>query len=677
LASATTERERPRRRTAPPGDGEGAAAPPYRVTQRLTLRVAVLGVLVLVVFAALFLRLWALQVLAGAKYVDQAQANSYRTLRVQAPRGPILDRNGRVLVLNEPAQAVLLWPNDLPKVYTARYAELTRIARVTRVPLYEIAAGIKRRLGDPLTPVVVRDAASTAMLTYLAEHESEFPGVGVGRTYIRHYPYHSLAAQLLGYVGEISSNELTTDAKLGYVAGDEIGQSGVESTYDTYLRGVAGSERLHVDSHGRPQGSVIQTVLAKPGHRLRLTLDLKLQQAAEKALQSGIQFARNNGQWAASGGAIVALDPNDGSVLALASSPTYEPSVFAGRVSLRALADQGLTQKTAQAKNYPSLDRALVGTYPPGSVFKPVTALAAMQEHIVAPYAYLPCTGSYSSRYDKAKVPHQFHNWDPNVNQQMDMPTALAYSCDTYFYQLGDLFYGLPKDRGQPLQKWADAFGFGSTTGSDLGPEAPGLVPTSGWRLRTYTPKLDPCCWAVDSLWKPGDSIQLAIGQKDLLVTPLQMARFYALIANGGKLVTPHILMDVENQNGAAVPVAAPPAPKPVGVDPAALQVVRQGLWEGTHLPFGTSYGVFGKFPVSIAGKTGTAEKVVTLPGYKGLQNQSWWCGYGPTNDAKIVVCVVIENGGHGGTAAAPAAMQVFAKFFHVKAQLAAPIHSD
>ncbi len=654
----------------------GPIAEAYRVTQRLTLRVTVLSVVVLVVFAALFLRLWALQVLAGTKYVDQAQANSYRTLRVLAPRGPVLDRNGRVVVLNHPAQAVQLWPNDLPKVYNERYAELRRLARVTGTPLYEIAAAIKRRGGDLVTPVVVRDAASNAMVTYLAEHQDEFPGVIVRRTYIRQYPYHSLAAQLLGYVGEISSSQLGSDAKLGYVAGDEIGQAGVEATYDTYLRGVAGSQRLHVDSHGRPQGSVVPTVVAKPGHRLRLTLDLHLQQAAEKALQSGIQLARNNGQWAAGGGAIVALDPNDGSVLALASSPTYQPSVFAGRVSARALADQGLTANTAAKENYPSLDRALVGTYPPGSVFKPVTALAAMQEHKISPYAYLPCTGSYASKYDKAAKPHQFHNWDPNVNQQMDMPTALAYSCDTYFYQLGDLFYN-PTSSKQPLQQWARAFGFGSTTGSDLGPEATGLVPTIGWRQRTYTRTTDACCWQVDSLWKPGDSIQLAIGQKDLLVTPLQMARFYALIANGGKLVTPHILMDVENTNGTPVPVGALPAPKQVGVDQAALQVVRQGLWEGTHLSFGTSYGVFGKFPVSIAGKTGTAEKVVTLPGYRGLQNQSWWCGYGPTNDAKIVVCVVIENGGHGGTAAAPAAMQVFAKFFHVKAQLAAPIHSD
>ena len=672
MASSTSER--PASKRALP-DGPPAVEP-WRVTQRLTLRVGVLGVLVLVIFAALFLRLWALQVLAGTKYVDQASANSYRTVAVQAPRGPIVDRNGRRLVINHRATAIQLWPADLPKVYTDRYAELQRLARLTRVPLYEIARGIKGRRGDPVTPVVVRDAASEPMVAYLLEHATEFPGVTLGQAYVRQYPYHSLAAQLLGYVGEISAGQLKSLAKSGYRPGDELGQSGAESSYDRYLRGVAGTQRLHVDSLGHPRGSVITTTLAKPGHTLRLTLDLKLQQAAEKALQYGISLAQANGQWAARGGAIVALDPKDGSILALASSPTYEPSVFAGRVSSSALANEGLTQKTAEVKNFPSLDRAMMGEYPPGSVFKPVTALAAMQEHLVSPYAYLPCTGAYASTYDKALHPHQFHNWDPNVNQQMDMPTALAYSCDTYFYQLGDLFFN-PKSSRQPLQQWARAFGFGSTTGSDVGPEAAGLVPTIGWRRRTYTPATDPCCWQVDSLWKPGDSIQLAIGQKDLLVTPLQMARLYALIANGGYLVTPHVLLDVENPNKTPVPVAAPPAPRKIGVDAAALQVVRQGLWEGTHLDFGTSYGVFGKFPVSIAGKTGTAEKTVTLPGYTGVQNQSWWCGYGPTDDAKIVICVVIENGGHGGTAAAPAAMQVFAKFFNVKAKLAAPIHSD
>jgi penicillin-binding protein 2 len=672
LASTAGGRSRSRKFLPPSGVAE-----PYRLTPRLALRIAILSGALLVIFAALFLRLWALQVLAGTKYVGQAQANSFRIVRVQAPRGQIIDRNGTVLVTNVPTTAVELWPADLPKVYTARYAELKAIARVTQVPLYEIAAGLKvrRDANDLITPVTVRDNASEAMVTYLGERESQFPGVTTERTFIRHYPYDSLAAQLLGYVGEISSSELKTLGKEGYQAGDEIGQAGVEASYDTYLRGVAGEARLNIDALGRPRSGVVPTVPFKAGHTVRLTIDVNLQKAAEKALAYGIRLAQGNGEWAAQGGAIVAMDPKDGSILALASAPTYQPSVFTGRVTVKQLAAQGLTTASAEKKNYPSLDRALQGLYPPGSTFKPVTALAAMEEHMLSPYAYLPCTGTYSSPQDKSH--RTFHNWDPNVNQPMDLPTALAYSCDTYFYRLGNEFYNLPPDRGQPLQKWAEAFGFGNVTGTDAGPESSGIVPTIRWKKLTYTKKTDPGHYGVDSLWTPGDSIELAIGQGNLLVTPLQMTRLYAMIANGGNLVTPHVLMDVENQNGTAVPVPALPAPKPVNIDKAALQVVQQGLLEGTHLPFGTSYGVFGKFPISIAGKTGTAEKVVTLPGYTGLQDQSWWCGYGPTADPTLVVCALIENGGHGGTAAAPAAEQVFSSFFHVKAQQAGAIHSD
>jgi penicillin-binding protein 2 len=664
LASTTTAR--PPRRLAPSRE---TAVEPYRLTPRIALRIAILSVLVLGVFAALFLRLWALQVLSGTKYVDQARANSFRAVRVQAPRGLILDRNGVPLVQNVAATAVQLWPADLPKVYADRYAELKRLAQVTRVPLYEISHGIKERraAADPLTPVTIREEASNPMVAYLAEHASEFPGVRTARTYPRHYPYQELASQVLGYVGSITQKQLRTLGK-GYDLNDELGQAGVEAAYDSYLRGVNGDERLRLDSLGRPRGVVQLTTLPKPGNAVRLTIDLKLQQASEHALAYGIRLAQSNGEWAAHGGAIVAMDPRDGSILAMASSPTYKPSVYTGRVTKASLANQGLTQKTAPAKNFPSLNRALQATYPPGSVFKPVTALAAMQEHLVSPYAYLPCTGSYHSPNDKA---HQvFKNWDPNVNQQMDMPTALAYSCDTYFYQLGDAFWSLPKDRKQPLQKWATVFGFGKLTGSDIGPEARGLVPTIAWRQHYFKT-------AIDRLWKPGNSIQLAIGQGDLLVTPLQMTRFYALLANGGKLVTPHVLMEVQNPNGQAVAIPTLPAPRSVNLDPAALQVVQKGLLEATHLPFGTSYPVFGTFPVSIAGKTGTAEKIVSLPGYLGLKNQSWWCGYGPTTDARLVVCAVIENGGHGGTAAAPAAAQVFASYFHVKVKQATASHSD
>jgi penicillin-binding protein 2 len=652
---------------------------PYRLTPQAALRIAVLGGVVLLVFGALFLRLWALEILSGHQYLRVAQDNQLRTIRLEAARGPVLDRYGRMLVENRQGTAVVLWPADLPNKGHTRLRELRRLSGVVGVPVKEMLKGIAERKGDPVTPVVVKESISVPRFNYLAEHRLEFPGVATKRSFVRHYPHGPLAAQLLGYVSEVSKEELKR-RPVGVRAGDKVGQAGVESAFDAYLRGKPGTAQLRVDSLGRPRGQVKEVEHQHPGAAVRLTLDLRLQQAAQQALAYGIQLARDSncyGCWDANGGAIVALDPHDGSVLALASAPTYNPGVYSGRVTKKALAAEGLTPATAEAKNYPALNRALVAGYPPGSTFKPVTAIAAMQQHLVSPYALEPCTGTYTAPEDRS---HQvFKNWDPYVNEQINLPTALAISCDTYFYRLGNLFYSLPANYGHPLQAWASSFGFGRRTGIDVGPEYGGLLPLPEWRQRRFTKKTDPCCWQIDRLWKPGDSIQLAIGQKDLLVTPIQMARFYALIANGGKLVAPHLLLDVEQPaTRGAAPHPAAPAAQQINVDPAALDVVRQGLLLATHSSVGTSTPVFGSFPVEIAGKTGTAEKSVD-PGDGIARNfsQSWWCGYGPYDNPAIVVCAVIENGGHGGTAAAPAALKVFEEFFHQKAPSLGAIHSD
>ncbi|HLX32032.1 MAG TPA: penicillin-binding protein 2 [Gaiellaceae bacterium] len=664
---------------AKPDDEAEVVVEPYRLTPKLARRVTIIGAVLLIGFAALVLRLWTLQVLAGSQYAARAQANQLRTVSVQAPRGTIVDRNGDVLVYNEAVTSVELYPSDLPKAYERRMRELRALSHVTGTGLRRILAMISAREGanDTLDPVVVRAQAPGALVTYLEERSGQFTGVGLQHNYVRRYPHGDLAAQLLGSVGQISAPQLQTLAKQGYQPGDEIGESGVESAFNTYLRGVDGSARVRVDSLGRPRSARTLITPAQPGQTVQLTLDTGLQLAAEKALQYGIQLAHGQGLWAADGGAIVAMNPDTGAILALASSPTYDPAVFTGRVTTHKLNAAGLgSAQSALDHNYPAIDRALAASYPPGSTFKPLTAIAAMQQGILNPYSLLPCTGTFVAPEDKSH--RVWHNWDPNVNQGMNLTTALAYSCDTYFYRVGNSFYLLPAKYGQPEQNWAKAFGFGAPAGIDIGGETPGLVPTIQWRHQTFTRKTDPKEWQVDRLWKPGDSIQLAIGQGDLLVTPIQMTRFYAALANGGKLVSPHVLMDVQNQNKTIVPTPAPPAPRPVpGLDPAYVKIVQQGMYEGTHFSFGTSYGVFGNFPIPIAGKTGTAQKVVTLPGVIREEDQSWWCGYGPVNHPKLVVCAVIENGGHGGTAAAPAAEQVFAKFFHVGAKQAGYIHSD
>jgi penicillin-binding protein 2 len=645
---------------------------PYRLTPQAALRIAVLGGIVLLLFGALFLRLWALEILSGHQYLRVARNNQLRTVRLEAPRGPILDRNGRMLVDNHAGTAAALWPSDLPHKWYLRLRALERLSRIVHVPVKEMLQGIAARKNDPLTPVIVKEPIGRAQYNYLAEHANRFPGLTMPDAFVRHYPHGPLAAQLLGSVSEVSPQELK-HAPAGVRAGDKIGQSGVEGAFDAYLRGESGIQRLRVDSLGRPRGQVTQAGMPRSGGAVRLTLDLRLQQAAERALVYGMQRARDSncyGCWDANGGAIVALDPHDGSVLALASAPSYNPGVYSGRVTTKALAAEGLTGATAKAKNYPALNRALVAGYPPGSTFKPVTAIAAMQQHLISPYTLEPCTGTYTAPEDRS---HQvFSNWDPHVNQEINLPTALAISCDTYFYRLGNAFYELPASYGHPLQAWASSFGFGRRTGIEVGPEYGGLLPTPEWRQKHFTTE-------IDKLWKPGDSIQLAIGQKDLLVTPLQMARFYALIANGGKLVTPHLLLNVEQSvTGGAAPHPAAPAPQQINVDSGALEVVRRGLLEATHASFGTSSPVFGSFPVEIAGKTGTAEKAVD-PGDGIARNfsQSWWFGFGPYNSPSLVVCAVIENGGHGGTAAAPAALKVFEQFFHEKAPSLGAIHSD
>jgi len=681
LASSYPQRRSSSRHFLPPGP---RVTEPYRFTPQLALRVGVLAALALVIFGVLFLRLWALQVLSGDRYRLAAQNNQLRTVPVEAPRGSILDRAGNTIVSNVPGTAVQIWTADLPK--EGRYAMLRRLSKVLRVPLPRLTRALEEGKNDPLTPILVKTAVHEDQVATLLERPQDFPGVSVVGTYLRDYENRALAAQVLGYVGEISPEELKRLEQDGYRGGEKIGKTGVEAAFDTYLRGKAGTAQLRVDSLGRPLGRFTDGRPAQPGNNVRLTIDIGLQRAAERALHYGIELARRNDEWNANGGAIVALDPRDGAVLAMASNPTYKPSVYVGRVDPKKL--EPLTvEKVAKERNYPGINRAIAGVYPPGSTFKPLTALAAISDGLLSPYEYIQCTPSATYGLDK----FQFKNWNPFTNAPMSLTTALAQSCDTYFYDLGNRYY----TRGEheraywtKMQGWAKKFGFGQASGLDIGGEAAGLLPTPAWRKR-----VGRTAW--DKAWNPGDLIQLAIGQKDMNVTPLQMARFYAALANGGNLVTPYIVSSIEqpgNDGSPPVPLYTfpPRPPQPINVDPAALSVVREGLFQATHDSEGTSSGVFGSFPVPVAGKTGTAEKVVNLPGYPigHQEDQSWWCGWGPfdgnehvtssgTKRAPLVVCAVIENGGHGGTAAAPAALRVFEHWFQERAGVQGVVASD
>jgi penicillin-binding protein 2 len=653
------ERRTPSGRFLPP---DPRVREPHRLTPQLALRVAILGGVALLAFVVLFFRLWSLQILSGQEYLNAAKSNQLRLIRVEAPRGPLLDRHGRVVVSNLAGTAVQLWVGDMPK--EGRFELVQRLAKVLDVSPHELARQVDEHRLDPLTPIVVKTSVGEEQVDYLYEHKAEFPGVEVAQVYLRDYRYGTLAAQVLGYTGEISPDELKQLHKRGYRSGDRIGKTGIEAAYDTYLRGAPGLAQIRVDSLGRPQSQLELRAEARPGYALRLTLDMRLQRAAEQALQYGIGLAQANHQWAADGGAIVALDPRDGSVLAMASAPTFKPSLFVGRTDSKKLA------ALYNDPGNPLFNRATAGLYPPGSTWKPMTALAGMQEHMFSAYDSIQCTPSARYGLDR----QLFRNWNPYVNRPMTLPEALAESCDTYFYEIGNRFYEAGSDGRMRMQQWARKVGFGAATGLDVGGEAAGLVPTPEWRRKTFTSD-----W--DRAWNPGDSIQLAIGQKDLLVTPLQMAAFYAMLANGGKLVTPHVVSDVEQSGSKGSPRVvlrrfAPTPPRSAGVDPSALTAIGDGLYAATHSTSGTSSGVFGNYPIPISGKTGTAEKVVPLPGYPSdhLEDQSWWCGWGPSDSARLVVCALIENGGHGSSAAAPAALKVFERYFGVKSRSSATL---
>jgi penicillin-binding protein 2 len=619
----------------------------------MAVRLGIFGVLAIVVFCALFFRLWALQVISGDQYLADAQNNQIRSFRLQAQRGPIVDRDGDVLVTNMPGTLVQVWPAALENVpYLRRNAMLLRLSRVLGLRPKVVRAKVAKQLAnDPLTPVTISSDVGDRRAAFLLEHQTEFPGVQITETYLRRYEQGAIAAQILGYEAEITAEQLAERESGTLAAGDRIGQTGIEAAYDSYLRGQPGLGRVYVDALGRVTSERQFSQMPESGDSLRLTIDDELQRTAEEALAFGVRLAHDNGEWAANGGALVAMDVDTGEILALASNPTFDPSLYVGTVDEGDL--NALAEKNANA---PTLNRAIDGTYPPGSTFKPITALAALEQDLLSAGEVIQCTG-------KMVVDKQtFMNWDPYRNEPMVLSTALANSCDTYFYDVGLRFYRL---ENSPLQRWSRQMGFGVPTGIDLGPESEGLVPTPEWEKRTEKTE-------IDKLWTSGESVQLAIGQGDLLVTPLQMTRAYAMIANGGKLVEPHLVKAVEEPRNEGEPavVLRPFTPKPpvdLSIDPYNLSVVQEGLFDATHASYGTSQSVFGAFPIPIAGKTGTAEKYVELPGYQGLRDQSWWCGYGPFGKPEIAVCALIENGGHGGEAAAPVALKVFEDYFNVE----------
>jgi penicillin-binding protein 2 len=615
---------------------------------QLALRVAVLGMVALVAFGVLVFRLWALQVLASTSARATAQKQETKVIALPAPRGAILDSNGQPLVTNRPGLEVQVDTNELDTA-AARIRVLRRLQPYLHLPVAKTERYIAQQtILYPLEPVTIAQDIDPELMWYLKENARRFPGVTVVPEPLRYYPHRAFAAHIFGQLGQVSAPELKDPHFRGRKAGDIVGQSGLEFAYDSWLRGTDGKLRITVDATGQPMPgtSPVERPATVPGYDLRTTIDSRAQRDAQDSLAKWIHSRHGLG---ANSGAMVVLDVHTGGILAMASYPWFDPNwlVSPGKKKFKPHV-RWLTDP--KNKLTPMLDRTIQGNYAPGSTFKPFTAVAADEEHVAGPFDPIPCTGEHT--YDK----HTFKNWDLFANSVIDLPTALTISCDTYFYELGDRIYKERSDRGHPLQRWAGRFSFGQPTGVDLPGESGARLPTPAWRRQYF--KGNP----IEQQWTSGDSILMAIGQGDLTVTPLQLAVGYAAIANGGTVVTPHLAVDAE-RDGVVRKRFRWVARRHLSIDPTLLGAIRDGLEGATHSPSGTASQWFAHFPIDVAGKTGTAE-VAADP-----NPTSVFASYAPANDPKIAVVVIIPSAGHGGDAAAPAALDFYARYYGARIQ--------
>lgn len=629
------------------------------------LRLVIVGVVVMSLFAALLGRLWYLQVLDSPTFVRAAVQNQGRLVCEPAPRGRILDRNGVVLVDNAVSQAV-----TLDRTTATRHPEVVdRLAGLLGLTTDAVGRELADPRYSPFKPVPIEVAVPFDKVAFVMEHADNFPGVQALALHERAYPMGTRAANLLGYVGQINAAELKdhqpkapqTDQAVptptcpDYGLGDGIGKGGVEEVYDQALRGHPGVDRLEVDRRGRVL-RVLSHSDPVPGLDLYLTLDANVQKAAEESLVQGLDQARTHKvsnsdprSFTAPAGAVTVLDPRDGSVLALASYPTYDPAKFVNGIS------QTDFDQLNNDPNHPLVDRAIAGQYAPGSTFKLVTATAALQKGLITPDTTIVDTGSYTIGGKCSGSGCQKHNSGNEVLGRVNLPQAITKSSDVYFYGIGDHFWQQRGPLGtMPIQDEARAFGLDQRTGIPLSGEAPGRVSDPDRRKQDHAahPGAFP-----EANWFAGDNANLAIGQGETLVSPLQLASAYATFANGGTVYQPRIaLKQVRSPDGTTEAIINPTVRSHVDLPPTVRQPILQGLQGVVGDPTGTAYRAFQGFPLTtfpLAGKTGTAQ-------VSGKQDTSVFVAFGPVDAPQFTVSVILEQAGFGADAAAPVARRIF-----------------
>ncbi len=590
------------------------------------LKIAV--VFVLVVFTVLVLRLWFLQIVNGSVYRAKSENNRIRLQSMAPFRGVIRDRNGKILVDNRPSYDLYVIPEDIhdSEALLIRLADLGNFEKTAMREKIKNAAG-----GYPFKPVCLKKDISREELAMLETRRFDLPGVMIKVRPQRHYAYGSLAAHVLGYLGEISEKQLRTGQFANIRSGDLIGKTGIERRWQKLLNGGRGGEQVEVDASGRR----IKVISRRPpvsGADVCLTLDRELQMLAEKSLE---------GQH----GAVVAMDPRNGQILALASSPTYDPNLFITGF------DDDTWKNMVSSSEYPLHNRALTGQYPPGSIFKIVVALAGLQEGVITPGESLYCSGEYTLGNGKYRC------WKRWGHGKVDLNRALVESCDIYFYQLG---MRLGVDR---IADYAHSFGLGRETGLNLGHEKGGLIPTTEWKRRRFGVP-----------WQGGETVSTAIGQSFVLLTPLQVATFVSAVFNGGHVYKPQVTQWVRKPGGESLFEFKPQLAGNVKINPEYLELVKKALTGVVNDPRGTGTKAM-LTDIRVAGKTGTAQ-VVNLAKEKDAKakgevpwkyrDHAWFVAVAPADAPRITVAVLVEHGGHGGSAAAPIAKTLIEAYLRV-----------
>ncbi len=605
------------------------------------LRVSVLGLVTLAVFGLLGLRLWSLQLVQGPRYVNEARREIFRYVRLPAPRAAIVDRGGRLLAgidgrVSVTADADTLgeldergrWhPND------RGWTTLRRFSSLTGIPIRRFVRRIAReQLRTPHAPAIVVPRAERSLAVFLDERPGRFPGLNVTPYPQRSYPQGRLGGEFLGLLGEISPKQL--ERRPRHRMGEVIGQSGVEARYDKYLNYGLARARVAVDARGQAIGPLTIVEQPRPSRVLKLTIDTRTQRAAERAIRVGIAAAHKAGHHEARAGAAVVLDARSGAVRGLATWPTFN--------QVAAAHDPDYLERLLRSRDG-LLNRAIAGTYPTGSTFKPIVAEAALSAGLISPWSTLSCPAG-------VQVGGVFFkNVEGEVAGALTLRDALKISCDSWFYQLGEQFYFRQQRGSLDMQRWARKLGMGRQTGLDLTGEAPGIVPTPGWLKRQF---------GRDATWYEGQSVNLSIGQGYLTATPLQLAVAYAALANGGWVVRPHVAQGIYDLSGRVQKRFRWPARH---VRLLGLDAIRSGLYAAANLPGGTSASVFSDFPVRIAGKTGTAEAG------RGREDHSWYASWAPYRHPRYVVVLLIEPGGSGAEAPAPGVRSLYQALFRVR----------